>query len=114
MHIDDYNFGKITVDGHTYTSDIIITPDTVIDGWWRKQGHRLDTHDLVDILDAKPDCLLVGTGFYGRMSIPRETIQYLNDRNIRIEYAPTADALEQFNRLQQQCTRVVAALHLTC
>ena len=114
MNIDDYTFGKITIDGHPYTSDVIVTPETVIDSWWRKEGHRLDKSDLDEILDARPDCLLVGTGYYGRMTIPQETIQYLQSKNIRLESAATSEALKQLNQLQKQYARVVAALHLTC
>ena len=114
VKIDEYTFGKIVVDGHTYTSDVIITPETVIDSWWRKEGHRLDKSDLENILDAKPDCLLVGTGYYGQMKIPQETLQYLQSKNIQIVYAPTQDAISELNQLQKRCARIVAALHLTC
>lgn len=114
MRFGNYTFGKIVVDGHTYNSDVIITPETVIDNWWRKEGHRLDKCDLDEILAAKPDCLLVGTGYYGRMDIPAETIQYLHDKNIQIDYAPTGEAIKQLNQLQTKCARIVAALHLTC
>lgn len=114
MDISEYTFGKIVVDGQTYTSDVIITPEQVIDSWWRKQGHRLDKDDLEKIIDANPDCLLVGTGYYGRMDVPQETIQYLQSKNIQIEYAPTKDAISELNQLQKRCARIVAALHLTC
>lgn len=114
MNIDSYTFGNITIDGQTYTSDIIITPDTVIDSWWRKEGHRLDKSDLDKIMDAKPDCLVVGTGYYGRMNIPQETIHYLQSHNIQIDYGPTGKAIERLDQLQKHCARVVAALHLTC
>ena len=114
MHIDDYTFGRIVVNGQTYNSDVIITPEAVIDSWWRKQGHRLDKSDLDEILDAKPDCLLVGTGYYGRMTIPSDTIQYLHDNNISLEYAPTGEAIKQLKQLQNKYARIVAALHLTC
>ena len=114
MQIEDYTFGKIIVDGQVYKSDVIITPETVIDSWWRKQGHRLDKSDLNEILGANPDCLLVGTGYYGRMNIPNETIQYLQSINIQLNYAPTGDAIKQLRHLQQRCSRIVAALHLTC
>ena len=114
MNIDDYTFGRLSIDGHTYTSDVIITPKGVIDGWRRQEGHRLDKDDLHEILAAHPDCLLVGTGYYGRMHIPPETMQYLQAQNIQLQYAPTTDAIEQFNQLQQTCARLVAALHLTC
>jgi hypothetical protein len=114
VNIDEYTFGKITVDGQTYTSDVIITQESVIDGWRRKEGHRLDKDDLDKILTAKPDCLLVGTGYYGRMNIPQETIQYLQLKNIQLDYAPTREAVKQFNELQRSCARIVMALHLTC
>lgn len=114
MHVDDYTFGKIVVDGKSYTSDVIITPEMVIDSWWRKEGHRLDKSDLDTILDAKPDCLVVGTGYYGQMRIPQETIQYLQSQNIHIDYAPTGEAIKQLSQLQKQYARVVSALHLTC
>ena len=114
MKIEDYSFGKIIVDGQVYNSDVIITSETVIDSWWRKQGHRLDKSDLNEILDANPDCLLVGTGYYGRMSIPNETIEYLQSKNIKLDYAPTGDAIKQLKQLQQRCARIVAAFHLTC
>ena len=114
MQIEDYTFGKIIVDGQTYNSDVIITPEMVIDSWWRKQGHRLDMSDLDEILDAKPDCLLVGTGYYGRMDIPDETIKFLQNKHIHLDYAPTGEAIKQLRQLQNKCTRIVAALHLTC
>jgi hypothetical protein len=114
MNIDDYTFGKLIVDGHTYTSDVIITQKGVTDGWRRKEGHRLDKGDLDKIPAAKPDCLLVGTGYYGRMTIPLETIQYLQAKNIQIDYAPTGEAIQQFNERQQTCANLVMALHLTC
>jgi hypothetical protein len=114
MDINEYSFGKIIVDGQTYTSDVIITPERVIDSWRRKEGHRLDKGDLDKIIDANPDCVLVGTGYYGRMTVPQETIHYLQAKNIRIEYAPTADAIAKLGQLQKDYARLVAALHLTC
>ncbi|RLI30667.1 hypothetical protein DRO48_02760, partial [Candidatus Bathyarchaeota archaeon] len=44
--IEAYGFGYIVVDGKRYTSDVIIFPDRVMDGWWRKEGHRLYVDDL--------------------------------------------------------------------
>ena len=114
MHVDDYSFGKIIVDGKSYTSDVIITPETVIGTWWRKEGHRLDKRDLNAILAARPDCLVVGTGYNGQMRIPRETIQYLESKDIHIDYAPTGEAIKHFDKLQKKYVRVVSALHLTC
>ena len=114
MRITAYEFGKIAIADQTYTSDVIISPDQVIDSWWRKQGHNLQIEDLDDILNAKPDMLIIGTGYYGRMQVADETKQYLEERGIKIVQAKTADAVTEFNQMQKQYARIVAALHLTC
>ncbi len=114
MQISDYKFGTIAIEDETYTSDVIISPEQVIDHWWRKQGHNLDISDLDDILKAKPDMLIIGTGYYGRMQVADETRQYLEQRGIKVHQAKTGDAVTEFNALQKECARIVAALHLTC
>jgi len=50
MKIDQYAFGKIVIDGKTYTSDVIIYPEKVDASWWRKEGHRLQPADLEKIV----------------------------------------------------------------
>jgi hypothetical protein len=114
MKVQAYDFGKINVNGKTYTSDVIIVPEEVRGGWWRKEGHRLQIEDLTDIIEAKPDVLVVGTGYYGRMSIPSETKLYIESKGIELRTAKTSEAVKEFNNLQKEIGRVVAALHLTC
>jgi hypothetical protein len=62
MNIAAYRFGSIEIDGHTYTSDVIITPERVVDSWWRQQGHSLAVADLADVVAARPEVLVIGTG----------------------------------------------------
>lgn len=114
MGITRYRFGEIEIDGRTYTADVIITPQRVVDTWWRKQGHNLALADLAEIMAAKPDILVVGTGYYGRMAIPDETRRYLRAQRVSLHDAHTGEAVKAFNRLQRESARVVAALHLTC
>jgi len=56
MNIAVYHFGTIEIDGRTYTSDVIITPERVLDSWWRQEGHRLAVADLTDVV-ARDDRL---------------------------------------------------------
>lgn len=114
MRITAYEFGRIAVADKTYTSDVIIAPERVIDAWWRKEGHNLQIEDLDDIVNAKPDMLIIGTGYYGRMQVPDETKQYLEEQGIKVLQAKTPDAVTEFNQLQKEYARIVAALHLTC
>ena len=53
LRIDGYSFGRMTVGGKEFTSDLIIHRDGRIqDNWWRVQGHRLLSGDIAMVLDA--------------------------------------------------------------
>ncbi|MCI0401074.1 MAG: MTH938/NDUFAF3 family protein [Gammaproteobacteria bacterium] len=114
MKITDYTFGKIDIDGTVYTTDVIIYPAKIDSSWWRKEGHRLQIKDLCDIVKAKPEVVVIGTGYFGRMDVPRETRTYLESLGITVHAVRTSDAVTLFNRLQQDAAAIVAALHLTC
>ena len=114
MQITEYTFGKIAINSKTYQTDVIITPHSVKDKWWRKEGHNLAIEDLTDIIATEPEVIIIGTGYFGRMKVPLTTQEYLQKKGIRVEIDQTADAVREFNQLQKDCARVVAALHLTC
>jgi hypothetical protein len=120
MKIEHYSFGSITIDGKTYTSDVIIYPGRVDASWWRKEGHNLQIVDLTDVIKAKPDVLIAGTGSYGLMKVPQGTISHLESKGIEVHVALTAKAVEIFNKLQSEIQqsgkdkKVIAAFHLTC
>ena len=40
MKIDSFNFGAITIEGRTFTTDVIVFPDRVNDDWRREEEHR--------------------------------------------------------------------------
>ncbi|MBI5188409.1 MAG: hypothetical protein HZA07_04985 [Nitrospirae bacterium] len=113
MKIEHYSFGRIIIDDKTYTTDVIIYPGRVDSSWWRKEGHYLQIVDLADVINAKPEILIIGTGYSGVMQVPKETITHLESRGIEVHVARTEKAVEMFNKLQKDKI-VVAALHLTC
>jgi len=113
MKIEHYSFGSITIDGKTYTSDVIIYPEKVDSLWWRKEGHYLHIADLKDVINVKPGVLIIGTGYSGAMVVPEETISYIKTQNIEVHIARTEKAVELFNKFQRS-KKTVAALHLTC
>jgi hypothetical protein len=112
--VDRYTFGKIVIDGQTYTHDLIVSRDQVWRGWWREQGHRLSVADLEDVLGATPEVLVVGTGMVGRMHVPDETRQAIEKKGIDLRVLPTSQAWKLYNDLEAGGRKVVAALHLTC
>lgn len=108
--IEDYAFGRITINGIVYTSDIIIAGGS-IHSWWRKQGHVLNPEDLTLVLKANPQTLVVGTGAYELMKIPEKTKKFLERHNITLIAEKTEKAVEIFNNVTG---KKAAALHLTC
>lgn len=111
--IDSYDFGRIVINGRRYTTDLIVFPDRVKDGWWRKEGHNLHIEDLDEAVQDTPEVLIVGTGHSGLMKIPAETREYVESKEIELIAQRTAEACKTFNRLVKS-KKVVAALHLTC
>jgi len=114
MHIDQYRFGHIDIEGQSFDADVIIFPDHVQERWWRREGHRLAQEDLETVLAEKPEVLVVGTGYYGRMQVSEDTLEVLRSEGIDVKVEQTSSAVAEFNRLQRECARIVAALHLTC
>jgi hypothetical protein len=113
--IEEYATGMyMKVNGQTHRNDLKIIDGQVKEDWWRKQGHRLDSTDIEDILAAGPDTLVVGTGYAGNMVVPEETRSVLSGRNIRIVAQNTRDAVETFNQMKDQGENVAGAFHLTC
>jgi hypothetical protein len=111
--IDSYEFGRIVVDGKTFTSDVIIYPERVKSDWWRKEGHELGNDDLEDVLQQKPEVIVVGTGSPGMMKVLPETEKLILSKGIELMAQPTNQACGTYNRLSSH-KKVIAMLHLTC
>lgn len=114
MKIKDYSFGKISIDLKTYTSDLIICPDMIIHPWRRIEGHILQSQDLKEIIHMNPDIIVVGTGYFGRMRVAEELINFLNQKAVIFYIKRTPDAVSLFNSLLDDNKKTIACLHLSC
>lgn len=114
MNISAYEFGKVQIQGRTYQADVLIFPKRVREGWWRRQGHRVDIADLDEIIAERPHTLIVGTGLYSQLAVPDAVRRYLRSHGIEIEQHSTPEAIRRFNELETEQSGVAAALHLTC
>jgi hypothetical protein len=112
-HVDNYRFGHVVVDGQAHDRDLIILPERVVAGWWRKEGHNLHAEDLGAVFKVGPDLLIVGQGAYGRMRVSASAEAALQEAGVELMAMPTEDACHTYNRLREQ-RAVAAALHLTC
>jgi len=114
VRIDSYSFGLMKIQGQQYRTDLILFPDKVSPNWWRKQGHSLAKEDIKEILDFKPDVLVIGTGASGLMQVPRSVLRILKDEGIQVISKKTGEACNLFNEQLKKGKRVVGAFHLTC
>lgn len=111
--IEEYGFGRITIDGRTYHSDVVLSPDGVNDRWWRQESHRLRLEDLRGVIECHPDTLVVGTGYFGMMRLDPALEKRVRQAGIQLIACTTKKACAEFNRLRET-QKVVAALHVTC
>jgi len=112
--IESYKFGEIIINGKEYSSDLIIFKEYIYDNWWRKEGHNLCIEDIKEIINKKPDILIIGTGNFGLMKVSKELIENIKMTGIgKIIIKKTGDACTEYNKLYKQ-KNIVAAFHLTC
>ncbi len=114
MKIKSYEFGRIEIDGKAYTSDVIIYDNHINPSWWRKEGHYLQIEDIEEILNVKPDVIILGTGKYGTMEVSDDVKKELESRSIDFVYSNTDEACKKHNEISGSGKMVVTALHLTC
>ena len=111
--IDSYSFDNTTIDGKKFTKDLIIFPEKINSNWRRKTGHLLTETDITEILDYKPEVLIIGTGASGLMKVDDKLKEKLKALEIEFVIKKTAEAVTEYNRVYKD-KKVVCALHLTC
>ncbi len=112
MIIDSYSFGKMIVEGESYSNDLKVFPNKVEPDWWRDRGHLLQKSDLEDVLEHSPDLLVIGIGANGRMGVSQEVKEILKQRSIDFVVERTQKAKDHYNNSEVEDK--VGVFHLTC
>jgi len=122
LMIDQYVFGKITIEGKVYTADCMLFHDpaassdirpAVRENWRRSSGHLLVPGDMKEILDFLPQCVIIGQGAFSVMKISDEARQALEEAGIEGIFQETGQACRTFNALAGK-KKIAAGFHLTC
>jgi len=116
MKVQNYQFGKITVDGKEYTSDLKIICGQIYPNWWRKEGHFLQVDDIQDVVNKRPEIFIIGTGAAGVMRIDRKVLDELSNLGIEVIAKKSSEAVKIFNELLKEKgpDKIALAIHLTC
>jgi hypothetical protein len=115
VHIEQYAFGSIRIDGADYSKDVILLRGEVRSPWWRSAGgHVFAPEDLDQVIEASPEVVVLGTGYLGLVRVQEATLRAFASAGTRAVVGRTAKMVKEFNRLAADGCDVAAALHLTC
>lgn len=109
--IKSYTQNEIIINETPYTHSLIISSQTLIPHWRPTRAEEINENDLQEIVDLKPDILLLGTGQHFVM--PADfLLNALNKHHIGVECMHTRAACQTFMVLASEDRRVAAALIL--
>jgi hypothetical protein len=116
MRIDEFSFGRITIDGIAYEHDVVIDHGTI-----RKRNKKPSKklrddfgHTPLSARETIPwKCrrLVVGTGAHGNLPVMDDIRREAARREIELLILPTAEAIEALRKGRKGTN---AILHVTC
>lgn len=111
--IDNFTFGKFIVDGETFNSNITLINDKAKKHRYLP-NHELKIDDFIELVESKPDYIIIGNGASGVIQVQDEIIEYIEKHGIKIIIEKTGDACNTYNKMIKQGKKVAAFLHDTC
>jgi hypothetical protein len=116
--IKQISWGRLEVEGKTESyKDAKLFPGGSRDWDWRETGTGHDpgiqVADVQELLDHGATVVVLSRGMAECLHVPRETLDFLKERQITAHILPTRDAVALYNRLAE--TESVGGLfHTTC
>lgn len=116
MRIDEFSFGRITIDGVTYEDDVVIDHGKIRKRKKNpsKKFRELFGHTPLSAEEEIPwKCrrLVIGTGAYGNLPVMDDVKREAARRGIEVLIVTTADATKALRKASEGTN---AILHVTC
>lgn len=119
IHFDATGFGFVVVNGERHEHDVIVLGSGKVRKRRKKlskaasgSAHEVAAEEIAQSLHPEAGTtLVVGTGQYGVLRLTDQAADYLDAHGVRVEIAPTPEAIERFNALGG---RKAALIHVTC
>jgi len=70
--------------------------------------------DILLLVEAKPEYIIIGTGANGVMPVPEDISNFIKEKGIKIIVEKTGEACQIYNALLKESKKVAAFLHNTC
>jgi hypothetical protein len=116
--IKHVSWGRLEVEGEAEPyKDAKVFPGGSCEWNWRETGtsHRpgIQIADVQELLDHGAQVVVLSRGMAECLHVPRETLDFLKNRQIPVHVLPTQHAVALYNKLAQ--TELVGGLfHTTC
>lgn len=119
--IEEYRFGKITINGQDYDYDVIVDWNGEVLKWTRKSSHTVDEEDIEEALDKEPEVIIIGTGEAGAAQVTEDAKQACKEADVELIIDKTEEAVKTFNVILEESleedgeqAEVIGLFHLTC
>jgi hypothetical protein len=116
--IEKFKFGSITIDGKTYTSDVIIRPDGEVKKRKKKlskdvygTSHTISLEEAKHVFKKSAKTLIIGGGQFGRVKLSAEATDYLAKKGCEVTLLPTPKAIQAWNETEYE---TIGLFHITC
>jgi len=116
--IKHVSWGRLEVEGRAEPyKDAKLFPGGSREWNWRESGTEhspgIQPADVQELLDHNAKIVVLSRGMKECLHVPRETLDFLKEREVAAHVLPTAEAVELYNQLAE--TESVGGLfHTTC
>jgi hypothetical protein len=116
--VQENGWGFVEVEGLGRMRDAKLWPGGGRAWDWNETGthHQpgIQPSDVEELLDHRPDILVLSQGRELRLETAPETVALLESRHLQVIRAETGAAITEYNRLVAEGRPVAALLHTTC
>ena len=107
--ITAYGDGYVEINKIPYAHAVILSSDGAISEWPVQNFESIESHDFSQLVDLKPELILIGTGSRQRFPKP-ELLKALISANIGFEIMDSQAACRTYNILVGEGRQVLLAL----
>jgi hypothetical protein len=116
--IKDVSWGRLEVEGRAEPyKDAKLFPGGSREWNWRETGTEhspgIQPADVQELLDRGATVVVLSRGMKKCLEVPRETLEFLKQKQIEAHVLPTAEAVQLYNQLVEK-EPVGGLFHTTC
>ena len=115
--VSSVSWGRIRIESRGSFKDVKLYPGGAREWDWNETGTRHDPGiqpaDVQELLDRGATVVVLGTGMLGRLKVPPETLEALEEQGVNVHVSKTDDAVRTYNELRGEAP-VGGLFHSTC